>query len=189
MRQLFVHISFTVNGPATVALMGPSGVGKSTLLAILAGQETPSKGSADFTGESNKPPHVEWLVQSAPILAHRSAADNADLGRRMRFGDEPHALMNVRSALEAVGLSGLSEVPAYRLSGGERQRVAFVRSLLARPDILLLDEPTASLDSRSRDQVIATLSEFQSPTAIAIIATHDPAVAGKCDSIVSLAAT
>lgn len=134
-----------------LAVVGPSGAGKSTLLRLLAFLERPAEGEMTFQGRLAGP---EWpdldarrrvtLVVNPPQLLRRSVRDNVAYGLRVRGARQPGE--QVAAALAEVGLADLAGVPAASLSSGERQRVALARALVLRPDVLLLDEPTANLD-------------------------------------------
>lgn len=169
------------------ALMGPSGTGKSTLLAIVAGHLAPTAGRVQVTDGAGAPTtDVEWLVQSTPTLARRTAWDNAALGALARGLDRPAARAEAARVLEQLALSPVREVRTFRLSGGERQRVAVARSIVRRTPVLLADEPTASLDPTSRSAVCDALRAAADAGATVVVATHDPVVAGRCDQVLLL---
>jgi tungstate transport system ATP-binding protein len=134
-----------------LALVGPSGVGKSTLLRILNFLEPPTTGFIRFQGRTfqngqDVPLSVRRRVTTVfqkPVLLRRSVEANVAYGLHLR-GERVNG--QVRTALEAVGLADLAKQPARTLSGGEAQRLALARAMILRPDVLLLDEPTANLD-------------------------------------------
>jgi tungstate transport system ATP-binding protein len=134
------------------ALVGPSGAGKSTLLRLLNFLEPPTNGSIRFLGaefSASRPVPLELrrrvtTVFQRPILLNRSVWANARYGLRLR--GQQNAARRVEMALEQVGLRDLARQQARTLSGGEAQRVALARAMVLRPDVLLLDEPTANLD-------------------------------------------
>jgi tungstate transport system ATP-binding protein len=134
------------------ALVGPSGSGKSTLLRLLNFLEPPTRGQvrfheAPFGPGSEMPLELRRRVTTVfqrPMLLDRSVWDNVTYGLRLR--GERNAHQQVQSALEEVGLAHLSRQRARTLSGGEAQRVALARAIVLRPEVLLLDEPTANLD-------------------------------------------
>ena len=134
------------------SLVGPSGSGKSTLLRLLNFLEEPTSGSLEFEGAVYRPGmymplelkrRVTMVFQS-PMLLNSSVWDNVTYGLRLRGQRNAHQL--VQEALEEVGLAHLARQRARALSGGEAQRVALARAIVLRPDVLLLDEPTANLD-------------------------------------------
>jgi tungstate transport system ATP-binding protein len=134
------------------ALVGPSGSGKSTLLRLLNFLEVPSAGSISFMGHewgpgSEIPLEVRRRVTTVfqrPMLLDRTVWDNVAYGMRLR--GQRNAQAEIESALEEVGMSGLARQRSLSLSGGEAQRVALARALVLKPDVLLMDEPTANLD-------------------------------------------
>jgi tungstate transport system ATP-binding protein len=135
-----------------LALVGPSGAGKSTLLRLLNFLEAPSAGSLEFDGLRLPPGQEAPLLQrrrvttvfQRPVLLNRSVWDNVEYSLRLRGQRDIRAA--VQAVLEQVGLLPLARQAAHSLSGGEAQRVALARALVIRPDVLLLDEPTANLD-------------------------------------------
>jgi tungstate transport system ATP-binding protein len=134
------------------ALVGPSGVGKSTLLRLLNFLEAPTTGSIHFLGTEFQPGQPVPLalrrrvttVFQRPVLLNQTVAANVAFGLRLRGQRDSGTV--IRDALAQVGLEGLSRRQARTLSGGELQRVALARAIVLRPDVLLLDEPTANLD-------------------------------------------
>lgn len=135
-----------------LALVGPSGSGKSTLLRLLNFLEPPTSGVIHFQGQgfdAQRPAPLEQrrritTVSQRPVLLNRSVWDNVRFGLQLR--GERNAHDQVSEALARVGMPELARQPARTLSGGEAQRVALARAMVLRPDVLLLDEPTANLD-------------------------------------------
>lgn len=135
-----------------LALVGPSGAGKSTLLRLLNFLEAPDEGSLYFHDHSFRPNQEISLdlrrkvtmVFQRPMLLDRSVKDNVRFGLDLR--GKNHSADLIQSTLEEVGLAGLANQKARTLSGGEAQRVALARAMVLRPEVLLLDEPTANLD-------------------------------------------
>jgi tungstate transport system ATP-binding protein len=133
-------------------LVGPSGVGKSTLLRLLNFLEPPTTGSIRFLGaefDARQPVPLDLrrrvtTVFQRPVLLNQTVAANVSFGLRLRGKRDAGTL--IQDALAQVGLEGLSRRQARTLSGGELQRVALARAMVLRPDVLLLDEPTANLD-------------------------------------------
>jgi ABC-type lipoprotein export system ATPase subunit len=162
--------------------VAPSGAGKTTLLAAIAGFHSETTGEIAIDSGA----HVEWLIQSSPLLNRRSGIDNAMTAAAIRFGPSRGLMDQARTMLLDLGLTDEAHRVAYKLSGGERQRVALARALLARPDLLLADEPTASLDPSARDAVIGAITKSCAAGCAAIVATHDPLVAASCDQAIVL---
>lgn len=163
-----------------LAIVGPSGAGKSTLLRILNFLEEPTSGRIQFNGQwfdARDEPSVDvrrriTTVFQRPILLKRSVRDNVRYGlglRGVRNNQEP-----VEEVLSQVGLDALMEQNATSLSGGEAQRVALARAMILRPDVLLMDEPTANLDPRNValiEQIVRRLNEEESTTIVLV--THN----------------
>ena len=150
-RVLYVD-SLDIRRGEIFALVGPSGAGKSTLLRLLNFLEPPTSGTIHFLGGefgAGRPMPLELrrrvtTVFQRPILLNRSVRDNVEYGLRLRGRRNGRQL--VEATLERVGLGELAAQRARTLSGGEAQRVALARAMVLRPDVLLLDEPTANLD-------------------------------------------
>jgi ABC-type lipoprotein export system ATPase subunit len=184
-RELFDDLTFSVESGHSLAIVGPSGVGKSSLLSAIAGYSPLSKGSIEFEGLRG-PPSIQWLMQSTPLLTNRSALDNVTITARLRGVDEQGATAQAIQVMESLGLRDRVYERVFGLSGGERQRVAIARTILARANIVLADEPTASLDPNSRDGVSRALRSIAESGAVVVVATHDVAVAGSCDQTINL---
>ena len=180
---LFEHLDFTAIPGQTVAICGPSGCGKSTLLSILAGWEKPYHG----TVERKNVERVGWVFQNPYGVPGRTALDHVVfplLAKGMRRREaEPQAL-------EAMGLFDLEYAADRRfseLSGGEAQRLMLARAIASKPDLLLVDEPTAQLDQRTANDIDSTLTGLAHGDAIVVIATHDPNTRAACTRVIDLA--
>jgi tungstate transport system ATP-binding protein len=162
------------------ALVGPSGAGKSTLLRLLNFLEPPTSGVIRFLDAEFGPDRAMPLelcrrvttVFQRPILLNRSVRDNVGFGLRLRRRRNAHPL--VEAALEQVGLKALASQRARTLSGGEAQRVALARAMVLKPDVLLLDEPTANLDPYNVgliEEIVQALNRQQGTTLVLV--THN----------------
>ncbi|KJK60047.1 ABC transporter ATP-binding protein [Saccharothrix sp. ST-888] len=169
-----------------VALLGPNGAGKSTALRALAGLLPLTEGHLHLDGTALEDPAtglhtpaesrpVGVVFQDYLLFPHLSALDNVAFGLRCRGADKKTSRAQARPWLERLGLAEYTESKPRALSGGQAQRVALARALAVRPRLLLLDEPLAALDARTRLEVRAQLrrhlAEFE---AVAVLVTHDP---------------
>ena len=161
------------------ALLGPSGCGKTTLLRLLAGFETPSRGTILLDGIdlAALPPYrrpVNMMFQSYALFPHMNVANNVAFGLRQERVPRAEIRARVEEALALVELSPLARRKPHQLSGGQCQRVALARSLVKQPRLLLLDEPLAALDKKLREQTQFELMAIQQRTGITfVIVTHD----------------
>lgn len=161
-----------------VALLGPNGSGKTTLLKALNGLISPTAGSLRFAGREaaaggEMRRRSVYLHQHAYLLAG-TVAYNVSFGCRARGLQRDEADRRAREAMRLLGLEQLSRRRHRALSGGETQRVALARALAAGADVLLIDEPTASADSDSRDLIADALGRSAESGATIVFATHDP---------------
>lgn len=173
-------ISFTVNKGEFLAIVGPSGCGKSTLLSLLAGLLTPEEGSV-YIGDTplkEAQAGIGYMLQRDHLFEWRTIRENAALGLEIRHRKTKAAMKTLDEMLENYGLAEFADAHPSGLSGGMRQRAALIRTLILKPDLLLLDEPFSALDYQTRLTVcddIATIIRETKKTAILI--THDLAEA------------
>jgi putative ABC transport system ATP-binding protein len=181
-RQILDDVSLGAYSGEALAITGPSGSGKSSLLALLAGLERPDEGAVLVDGQPlvGQPPGLGLVLQGYGLVSILTAAENVEVV--LQGGPLEPDEIRQRSAemLEAVGLEGVEDHMVEQLSGGQQQRVAIARALVVEPDVLLVDEVTAELDSRSSDQVLRLLFRIADRGGIVVMATHDPAVADEC---------
>jgi putative ABC transport system ATP-binding protein len=202
MGALEVHalagVSFNIRRGEVVAIMGPSGSGKSTLMNILGCLDRPTSGSYTLDGEqvahltsdqlaSIRNRKVGFVFQSFNLLPRATALGNVELPMRyagMGKGRQERA----RQALESVGLGDRLHHRPAELSGGQQQRVAVARALVNQPAILMADEPTGNLDSRSGREIMELILGLNRDLGTTlIIITHDPKVAEQTGRIIRLA--
>ncbi|MDX2784410.1 ABC transporter ATP-binding protein [Streptomyces caniscabiei] len=174
-----------------VTVVGPSGSGKSTFLNIAGLLDTPTAGVCLLDGHDTgalkdaertalRGRRIGFVFQSFHLLSHRSARENVELA--MMYGGRirrPVRAARAREALDRVGLGPRADALPTRLSGGERQRVAIARALVARPSLLLCDEPTGSLDTATAESVLRLLDALHHDGMTLVVITHDPAVAAR----------
>ena len=177
------EVSLTVDAGTMVAVMGPSGSGKSTLLTIAGSLEDPTRGEVRIGGTSLgsmsrndkarlRRRAVGYVFQDFNLLAGLTAAENVALPLLLGGTRRSAATKRAEAALDRVGLSGRADHFPDELSGGETQRVAVARALLCDAPVLVLDEPTASLDAGSTDRVLAPLYRLMEGRATLVI-SHD----------------
>lgn len=174
------HISFSVNSGEFLAIVGPSGCGKSTLLSLLAGLLSPEEGSIyiEDTPLTSARSGIGYMLQRDHLFEWRTIRENAALGLEIRHRKNAGTLRELDEMLEKYGLAAFASSRPSELSGGMRQRAALIRTLILKPDLLLLDEPFSALDYQTRLSVcddIASIIRETKKTAILI--THDLAEA------------
>jgi putative ABC transport system ATP-binding protein len=180
-----------------VAVMGPSGCGKSTLLHLLGGLDRPTAGSIELAGHRVEAlSEAEWAVvrrsqvgfvfQFFNLVGNLSVAENVELPARLVGASPEEARRRRAELLERLGVSAQADALPSRLSGGQQQRVALARALVNSPAVLLADEPTGNLDSRSAGEVLALLREVQSQGQTVVLVTHDARVAASADRVISM---
>jgi putative ABC transport system ATP-binding protein len=168
-----------------VSIAGPSGCGKSTLLSILGLLDTPSKGSYTLNGRQvaeltaserarvrNR--EIGFIFQSFNLIGDLSVFENVELPLTYRGMGSAERRQRVQQALERVGMAHRAKHLPSQLSGGQQQRVAVARAVAGEPLILLADEPTGNLDSKSGESVMDLLAELHQAGATICMVTHDP---------------
>jgi putative ABC transport system ATP-binding protein len=185
-------VSLTIEPGEWVALTGPSGSGKSTLLGIIAGLDTPTSGRIVLDGlditrldESQlaaiRNQKVGVVFQSFNLIPSLTAQENVEVPLYVN-PNRQHIRQRASEMLEFVGLGRRGGHQPHQLSGGEQQRVAIARALIAKPSLLVADEPTGNLDSQSGEQVLELFARLRAELHLTcVIATHDPAVAARAD--------
>jgi len=196
-RELTVlnGVSIHIKRGELVAIMGPSGSGKTTMLNIIGCLDTPTSGSYYLedrevsrlsSGElaSVRGQKVGFVFQTFNLLPRLSALANVELGLRYSGGGDRHRAME---ALAKVRLSDRAHHRPTELSGGEQQRVAIARALAKNPPLILADEPTGNLDSRSGQEIISILTSLHTEQGITLLmVTHEANIAHQCQRIIHL---
>jgi putative ABC transport system ATP-binding protein len=189
-----VDVSFTVPTGQFAAVVGPSGSGKSTLLCLLGALDKPTSGEIDVDGElitsgtdrqliQYRRNMIGFVFQSFNLVPNLSAVDNVMLPMEFAGVKRPERTARARALLDQVGLRGAKQNRRPgRLSGGEQQRVAVARALANRPKLILADEPTGNLDSKTGKAIFTLLHDLaRSENTTIVTVTHDLALAGKTD--------
>ena len=195
--EILRGIDLDVPQGQTLALLGPSGSGKSSLMAVLSGLERASSGSLKVAGEDferlgedalarARRGRIGIVLQAFHLLPTMTAQEN--VATPLELAGEADAWQRAAAELEAVGLGHrLSHYPA-QLSGGEQQRVAVARAMAPRPPLIFADEPTGNLDTATGEQIADLLFARRAETgATLVVITHDPALAERCSRVVTLA--
>ncbi len=171
-KRLLQDIDLQVMEPGVTVVMGPNGAGKSLLLRLLHGLIEPTAGRIRWGGQApgDSVRARQAMVFQRAVLLRRSVAANLEFVLRLRGGRQPGRCAQL---LEHVGLSALARRPARKLSGGEQQRLALARALAPEPEVLLLDEPTSSLDPASVAAIEAIVHEASRGGTKVVFVTHD----------------
>ena len=192
-------VSMEVTRGELVVVRGPSGSGKTTLLNLLGGLDRPTSGRVllgDGRELSTLPEtdvlevrrtQIGYVFQSFGLIPVLSAAENVEIPLRLLEVDPAEREERVAAALDLVGLSGHVRQRPYELSGGQQQRVGIARALVSDPDILIADEPTGQLDSKTAATIMELISELTHARGLAaVVSTHDPVLMQRADRVVEL---
>ncbi len=195
--EILRGIDLAVPQGQTLALLGPSGSGKSSLMAVLSGLERASGGSLSVAGEdfaamgedalaTARRGRIGVVLQAFHLLPTMTALEN--VMTPLELAGLPDAHARAEAELTAVGLGErLHHYPA-QLSGGEQQRVAIARALAARPSLVFADEPTGNLDAKTGEAIMDLLFARRAEAgATLVVITHDPALAERCERVIALA--
>ena len=178
-QRLIDGIDLTIEQGSRTVIMGPNGAGKSLLLRLLHGLLTPTTGEICWgaTPRMDQARRRQALVFQRPVLLRRSVAANLRFALKLRRSTRAERAERLRHILELAGLSRLADRPARVLSQGEQQRVALARALVLEPEVLLLDEPTGSLDPASTEAIEELMLAAHKRGTKIILVTHDMAQA------------
>jgi putative ABC transport system ATP-binding protein len=200
--HILKNVGISVDPAEVVAIVGPSGSGKTSLLMLLAGLEKPTSGKIQVAGHSLpelseddlalfRRKTLSIVFQSFHLIPSLTALDNVGLALEIAAPELPLGEVRKRAAeaLEDVGLGGRLDHRPAALSGGEQQRVGLARAMIARPRLLLADEPTGNLDQATGARVIELMFDLarKQGTAVVLI-THDPGLAARADHVFTMTA-
>ena len=193
--QALRGVSLDVERNEAVAIMGPSGCGKSTLLNLLGGLDRPTEGEIYFRGtplsridrDQYRAREIGFIFQSFHVLSTLSAVENVQVPMFETTLDRRRRVERAEALIEQVGLAHRRNHRPMQLSVGERQRVAIARALANEPSLLLADEPTGNLDSRSQNEVLQLLDDLRQRQGLTlIIITHSPEVAAAAQRVIRM---
>lgn len=179
-RTIFKNMNLTVNDGEVLSIVGPSGIGKTTFLRIVAGLLPADQGelilngeSLDLTGERTGA-QVGVIFQDFNLFPQYTVKENVMLAPQMVHNEsKDEAAENADRLLADLGLTAQADQYPFQLSGGQKQRVAIARALAMKPGILAYDEPTSGLDAESTERVIAVIKQLQAQGVTQLIVTHD----------------
>ncbi|HTW45640.1 MAG TPA: ABC transporter ATP-binding protein [Acidobacteriaceae bacterium] len=190
-------VSLRIEHNEYVAIMGPSGSGKSTLMNLIGCLDTPTKGRYWLNGHlvsdlnddelariRNK--EIGFVFQTFNLLARATALHNVELPLIYNGTPSAERIERAESALRSVNLEDRMNHKPNELSGGQRQRVAIARALINRPSIILADEPTGNLDSKTGDEIMALFDHLHDRGNTIVLVTHEPDIAEYADRIVHI---
>lgn len=195
--QALAGVSLAIESGEAVAIVGPSGSGKSTLLHMMGTLDRPTSGRITVAGQdvqglsdaelsAVRAHHIGFVFQQFHLIHGYSARDNVADGALYTGMPLPERRALADEALELVSLGHRADHPAEKLSGGERQRVAVARAVIGSPDMVLADEPTGNLDSKSSAAVTDLLRSLNDTGITLVVITHDLEVAGRFSRQVQL---
>lgn len=192
------HVSLTIESGEFVCLSGPSGSGKTTLLNAMGGLDTPDSGEVlvgdhrvDSLSKSRlaemRLHNIGFVFQAYNLVPVLSASENIEFVMQVQGVEETERQQRVHETLAEVGLEGLGDRLPSQLSGGQQQRVAVARAIASNPQLILADEPTANLDSKTAEQLMSLFGELNARRQVTfVIATHDQRVMAHCRRLVSM---
>lgn len=188
-------VSLTINENDYVAIMGPSGSGKSTLMNIVGCLDIPTRGKYFLRGQDVskvsqsklariRGRQIGFVFQTFELLPRTTALKNVQLP--LMYAQVSRKRQKAMSALERVGLKDRATHRPNQLSGGQKQRVAIARALAQEPDIILADEPTGNLDSKTGDEIMAIFDSLHREGQTIIVVTHEEDIAARCHRVIRL---
>ncbi|KFD02175.1 macrolide export ATP-binding/permease protein [Kluyvera ascorbata ATCC 33433] len=190
-------ISLQINAGEMVAIVGASGSGKSTLMNILGCLDKPTSGTYRVAGvdvatldsdalAALRREHFGFIFQRYHLLSHLTAAQNVEVPAVYAGMERKARLERARQLLQRLGLADRVDYAPSQLSGGQQQRVSIARALMNGGQVILADEPTGALDTRSGEEVMAILHQLKEQGHTVIIVTHDPQVAAQAERVIEI---
>lgn len=196
-KTVFANFNLQIDQNEMVAIIGPSGSGKSTLLNILGLIDKVDDGDYQFEQYTNIKPNsrlaqkiirkkISYLFQNFALIEEDTVLQNLLLALKYVKQSKKEKTEIITAALQKVGLSEYLNSKIYELSGGQQQRIAVAKAIIKPSELVLADEPTGSLDSKNRDEIIKLLLELNAAGKTVIVVTHDSHVAEKCHRVLEL---
>ena len=190
--RVLKNICLTVEKGDYLAIMGPSGSGKTTLMNIIGCLDVPTSGTYELDGKNLKDlsdddladirnKHIGFVFQHFHLLPKMTALDNVALPLLYADVSLKERRERAAEALKAVGLEARMDFYPNQLSGGQCQRVAIARAMVGKPDLLLADEPTGALDTKSGNQIMEIFHQLSSEGMTIVMITHEPSIADCAD--------
>jgi len=190
-------VNLEIRAGCSLAILGPSGAGKTTLASIIGALQAPSSGSYRFAGAEvlGRSPgrlaafrarHMGFVFQNSHLIDERTAHANVDLGIVDTNLSPDERAARIGEALSSVGLAHVAHRRAAHLSGGERHRVALARALVKQPSVVIADEPTAALDQATGQDILDLLATVPGRGATLIVVSHDQRAARMADEVVTV---
>ncbi len=192
------EIDLTIRSGEFTALMGPSGSGKTTFLNIISGLDAPTKGKvwlsgrvlSDMSGNELsdfRRDNIGFIFQAYNLIPVLTVEENVEYIMLLQRVPKAERHERVTAMLEAVGLQGFADRNPTQLSGGQQQRVAIARAMVSEPAIILADEPTANLDSKTGAELLAMMNSLNLETGVTFVfSTHDPMVMESARRLITL---
>ena len=192
------RVSIEIERGEFTAIVGPSGSGKTTLLHLLGGLDNPTSGSVELSGTNIadmsgatlsdfRRDHIGFIFQSYNLIPVFSAEENIEYIMLLQGVDASERKRRVADMLQQVGLEGLGNRRPNKLSGGQQQRVAIARAMVARPQIILADEPTANLDSKNGIALLDLMKELNQQSKMTFVfSTHDEKIMSRASRLIHM---
>lgn len=193
------NVDISISAGEFTAIVGPSGSGKSTLLNLIGGLDNPNSGKVELVGTdiaqmsgtelSNfRRDHIGFIFQAYNLIPVLSAAENIEYIMLLQGIPDTERKLRVEEILEKVGMQGLGKRRPAELSGGQQQRVAVARAMVSKPDIILADEPTANLDSKTGIGLLDMMKELNEEMNMTFVfSTHDEKIMARARRLIHLA--
>ena len=192
------HVSIQIQAGEFTAIIGPSGSGKTTLLHLIGGLDEPNSGSVNLSGSNIaamsgnqlsdfRRDHIGFIFQAYNLIPVLSAEENVEYVMLLQGIDPSERRKRVNEMLALVGLEGLGDRRPAQLSGGQQQRVAVARAMASNPDIILADEPTANLDSKTGVSLLEVMRELNETRNMTFVfSTHDEKIMERASRLIHI---